>query len=190
MINKVGNCYSLFPLAISSLIDRYAQAITCLPSVFQIWILVDGANDSFAPDARSVGFKVPPEELPTIRSLLPLAKPQISSLVADSHSPSSGTVAPEKSLCLGAGADRTFGRLAWLCKKTLARFVLIETANRFLRYRGNRPVPLPRLFLAHNPTPTVWCLRRLPHTLTVPAVDTDEVDRPSPFGPTTSMVQL
>ena len=47
-------------------------------------------NDSFAPDARSVGFKVPPEELPTIRSLLPLAKPQISSLIADSHGPSSG----------------------------------------------------------------------------------------------------
>ncbi len=45
-------------------------------------------------------------------------------------------------------------------------------------------MPLPRLFLAHNPTPTGWCLRRLPHTLTVPAVDTDEVDRPSPFGPT------
>ena len=45
-------------------------------------------------------------------------------------------------------------------------------------------MPLPRLFLAHNPTPTVWCLRRLPRTLAVPAVDTDEVDRPSPFGPT------
>src|SRR6266481_4359095 len=90
MINKVGNCYSLFPLAISSLIDRYAQAITCLPSVFQIWILLNGANDSFAPDADSGGFAVPPEELPTIRSLLPLAKPQISSLIADSHGPSSG----------------------------------------------------------------------------------------------------
>jgi hypothetical protein len=52
-------------------------------------------------------------------------------------------------------------------------------------------VPLPRLFLDHNPTPTAWCLTRLPHTLTVPAVDTDEVDRPSPFGRTTSfMVQL
>src|SRR6266566_8909269 len=90
MINKVGNCYSLFPLAISSLIDRYAQAITCLPSVFQIRVLLDGANDSFAPDAHSGGFAVPPEELPTIRSLLPLAKPQISSLIADAHSPSSG----------------------------------------------------------------------------------------------------
>src|SRR6266853_2981554 len=90
MINKVGNCYSLFTLAISSLIDRHAQAVTCLPGAFQIWILQDGANDSFAPDARSVGFKVPPEELPTIRSLLPLAKPQISSLIAHPHSPSSG----------------------------------------------------------------------------------------------------
>src|SRR6267378_8678964 len=90
MINKVGNCYSLFPLAISSLIDRHAQAITCLPSVFQIWILLDGSNDSFAPDARSGGFTVPPEELPTIRCLLPLAKPQISSLIADSHRPTSG----------------------------------------------------------------------------------------------------
>jgi hypothetical protein len=84
VINKVGNCYSLFPLAISSLMDRYAQAVTCLPSVFQIRILLDCANDSFAPDARSVGFKVPPKELPTIRSLFPLAKPQISSLIADS----------------------------------------------------------------------------------------------------------
>ena len=45
-------------------------------------------------------------------------------------------------------------------------------------------MPLPRLFVVHNPTPTVWFLRRLSHTLTVPSVDTDEVDRPGPFGPT------
>src|SRR5258708_3634848 len=121
------------PLRIACFVDRYAQAITCLPSVFQIRVLLDGANDSFAPDAHSGRFAVPPKELPTIRSLLPLAKPQISSLIADAHSPSSGTFAPEKSLCLRAGADRTFGRLAWLCKKTSTRFVLIETANRFLR---------------------------------------------------------
>src|SRR5207302_1366718 len=69
MINKVGDCYSLFTLAISSLINRHAQAITCLPSVFQIWILLDGANDRFAPDAHSGGFAVPPEELPTISTV-------------------------------------------------------------------------------------------------------------------------
>jgi len=61
-----------------------------LAGAFQIWILQDGANDSFAPDAHSGGFAAPPKELPTIRSLLPLAKPQISSLIADSHGPSSG----------------------------------------------------------------------------------------------------
>ena len=49
-------------------------------------------------------------------------------------------------------------------------------------------MPLPRLFLAHNPTTKGWCLRRLPHTLTVPSVDTDEVDCSSPFGPTTSFM--
>jgi len=81
MINKVGDFYSLFPLAISSLIDRHAQTITCLPSVFQIWIFLDCANDSFAPDAHSGGFAVPPEELPTIRSLFSLAKPQTSALI-------------------------------------------------------------------------------------------------------------
>ena len=52
-------------------------------------------------------------------------------------------------------------------------------------------MPLPRLFLAHNPTPTIWCLRRLQRTLAVPVVDRDEVDCSSPFGPTTYfMVQL
>src|SRR5713226_8596431 len=113
MINKVGNCYRLFPLAISSLIDRYAQAITCLPSVFQIRIFLDCANDSFAPDARSVGFKVPPEEFPTIRSLLPLAKPQISSLIADAHSPSSGDCCTGEELmpsCWGRSNVRPAGQ--------------------------------------------------------------------------------
>jgi hypothetical protein len=52
MINKVGNCYSLFTLAIACLVDRYAEAMTRLPNVFKMWILLDGANDSFAPDAR------------------------------------------------------------------------------------------------------------------------------------------
>jgi hypothetical protein len=81
---------SLFTMTIACFVDRHAQAITCLPSVFQIRVLLDGANDSFAPDADSGGFAVPPKELPTIRPLLPLAKPQISSLIADSHGPSSG----------------------------------------------------------------------------------------------------
>src|ERR1700737_751169 len=72
MINKVSNCYSPFTLTIACFVDRYAEAITRLPSVFQIWILLDGANDSFAPDAHPGGFAVPPKELPTIRSLLPL----------------------------------------------------------------------------------------------------------------------
>jgi hypothetical protein len=105
VIDKVGNCHSLFALTIPCFVDRYAQAITCLPSIFQIRIMLDCANDRFAPDARSVGFKVPPEELPTIRSLFPLAKTQISFLIADSHSPSSGIVAPERSLCRRAGAS-------------------------------------------------------------------------------------
>src|SRR5882762_6920607 len=121
MINKVGNCYSLFPLAISSLIDRYAQAITCLPSVFQIRIFLDYANDSFAPGACSVGFAVPPQELPTIRSLFPLAKPQISSLIADAHSPSSGDCCTGEELmpaCWGRSNVRPAGPVR---EKTLAR---------------------------------------------------------------------
>src|ERR1700682_4249247 len=65
-------------LTIACFVDRYAEAVTCLPRVFQIWILQDGTDDCFAPDAHSGRFAVPPKELPTIRSLLPLSKPQIS----------------------------------------------------------------------------------------------------------------
>jgi hypothetical protein len=90
MVNTVGNCYNQFTLTIACFVDRYAEAITHLPNVFKMWILLDGANDSFAPDTHPGGFAVPPKELPTIRSLLPTAKPQISSLIADSHGPSSG----------------------------------------------------------------------------------------------------
>jgi hypothetical protein len=111
VIDKVGNCNSLFPLTIACFVDRYAQAITCLSSVSQIRVLLDGANDSFAPDADSGGFAVPPEELPTIRSLLPLAKPQISSRIADSHGPSSGDYCTGDKL-KAAGWDRWNVRLA------------------------------------------------------------------------------
>jgi hypothetical protein len=52
MVNKVGNCYSVFTLTIACFVDRYAEAITRLPNVFKIRILLDGANDSFAPDAH------------------------------------------------------------------------------------------------------------------------------------------
>src|ERR1700676_3615725 len=76
-------------LTIACFVDRYAEAVTCLPSVFQIWILQDGTDDCFAPDAHSGRFAVPPKELPTIRSRLPLSKPKISPLITDSHGPSS-----------------------------------------------------------------------------------------------------
>src|SRR5882672_1405065 len=121
MINKVGNRYSLFTLTIACLVDRYAEAVTRLPSIFQIRILLDCANDGFAPDARSVGFKVPPEELPTIRSLLPLAKPQISSLIAHPHSPSSGDCCTGEELmpgCRGRSNVRPAGPVR---EKILAR---------------------------------------------------------------------
>src|SRR5713101_8827861 len=42
-----------------------------------------------AEDAHSGRFAVPPKELQTIRSRLPLSKPQISPLITDSHGPSS-----------------------------------------------------------------------------------------------------
>jgi len=42
-----------------------------------------------AEEAHSGRFAVPPKELPTIRSRLPLSKPQISPLITDSHGPSS-----------------------------------------------------------------------------------------------------
>jgi hypothetical protein len=90
VINKVDNYYSIFAMTISSPIDRHAEAVTRLPGVRQIWILLDGADDSFAPDAHAGGFAAPPGEFPTIRFFPPLAKQQISSLIADSHGPSSG----------------------------------------------------------------------------------------------------
>jgi hypothetical protein len=90
VIDKVGNGDGLFRLTISCLIDRYAEAVTRLPSVFHIWILLDGADDCFATDAHAGGFSVPPKELPTIRSTPPMAEPQISSMITDAHDPSSG----------------------------------------------------------------------------------------------------
>jgi hypothetical protein len=75
VIDEVGNCDGLFTLTVSSFIDRYAEAITGLPGIFYIWILEDSANDSFAADAPSGGFTVPPKKFPTIRSMLPTAEP-------------------------------------------------------------------------------------------------------------------
>jgi hypothetical protein len=130
VIDKIGNCYSLFTLTIACFVDRYAQAITCLPSVFQIRILLGCANDSFAPDARSVGFKVLPQELPTIRSLFPSAKPQVSTLIPDAHSPSSGDCCTGEELmpaCWGRSNVRPAGPV----RENFGEVVLIEIANRF-----------------------------------------------------------
>jgi len=90
VIDNVGNGDGLFRLTISCLIDRYAEAVTRLPGVFHIWVLLNGADDGFAADADTGGFSVPPKELPTIRSTPPMAEPQISSLIANAHDPSSG----------------------------------------------------------------------------------------------------
>jgi hypothetical protein len=153
--------------------------------------LQDGTNDCFAPDAHSGRFAVPPKELPTIRSRLPLSKPQISPLITDSHGPSSSHCCIGEELmpaCWGRSNVRPAG-LVML--ENCGGFRVNRDREQVFVLGGNRQVPLPRLFLVHNPTTTGWCLRRLPHTLTVPSVDTDEVDRSSPFGPTTSlMVQL
>jgi hypothetical protein len=51
--DEVGNGDDLFPLAISILIDRHAEAVAGLPRVFHIWILLMGANDGFATDAHA-----------------------------------------------------------------------------------------------------------------------------------------
>jgi hypothetical protein len=90
VIDNVGNGDGLFRLTISCLIDRYAEAVTRLPGVFHIWVLLNAADDGFSADADTGGFSVPPKELPTIRSTPPMAEPQISSLIADAHDPSSG----------------------------------------------------------------------------------------------------
>jgi hypothetical protein len=90
VIDKVANCDSLFTLTISSLINRYPEAVTRLPGVLHVWILPHSANDGFATDPDSVGLAVPPKELATIRPTLPMAESQISSLIADAHDPSSG----------------------------------------------------------------------------------------------------
>src|SRR5882762_9832570 len=46
VIDKVGNRCSLFTLTISSLIDRHAEAVTCLPGVFQIFDTVEVLGSS------------------------------------------------------------------------------------------------------------------------------------------------
>src|SRR5256885_9767437 len=50
VIDNVGNGDGLFRLTISCLIDRYAEAVTRLPGVFHIWVLLNGADDGFAAD--------------------------------------------------------------------------------------------------------------------------------------------
>jgi hypothetical protein len=89
MIDKVGNGDGLFPLAISILIDRDAEAIARPPGVFHIWVLLDGPYNGLATDARTGAFSVPPKELPAISSLLPTANTWISFLIANAHDPSS-----------------------------------------------------------------------------------------------------
>ena len=90
VIDNIGNGDGLFRLTISCLIDRYAEAVTRLPGVFHIWVLLNGADDGFAADPDTGGFSVPPKEPPTIRSTPPMAEPQISWLIANAHDPSSG----------------------------------------------------------------------------------------------------
>ena len=65
--------------AMSLGISECARSLGCWPC----------ANGILASNACSVGFAVPPQELPTIRSRLLLSKPQISPLITDSHGPSS-----------------------------------------------------------------------------------------------------
>src|SRR5438874_10688053 len=45
VIDKVANDDSLLRLTISCLIDRYAEAVTRLPGVFHILILLNAADD-------------------------------------------------------------------------------------------------------------------------------------------------
>ena len=101
VINQVGNGDGLFGLTISCLIDRNEEAVTRLPGFFHIWILLDGADDGFTTDANTGGFFVPPKELPAIRPTPPMAEPQIASLIADTHDPSSGACCTADELMLG-----------------------------------------------------------------------------------------
>src|SRR2546430_16488750 len=66
VIDNVGNGDGLFRLTISCLIDRYAEAVTRLPGVFPIWVLLNGADDGFAADPDNRGVSVPPKGTPTI----------------------------------------------------------------------------------------------------------------------------
>ena len=72
VIDNVGNGDGLFRLTISCLIDGYAEAVTRLPGVFYIWVLLNGADDGFAAEADTGGFSIPPKEFPTIRSTPPM----------------------------------------------------------------------------------------------------------------------
>jgi menaquinone-dependent protoporphyrinogen IX oxidase len=75
VIDKVRYGDSLFTLTVSSFINRHAEAVAGLPSVFYIWILVDVADHGFATNPFSNEFTVPPKKLPTSRSSLPTTKP-------------------------------------------------------------------------------------------------------------------
>jgi hypothetical protein len=94
MIDKIGDSDDLFTLTVSSFIDRYTKAIAGLPGVLHIWILLDCANHGFAANSLAWMFAVPPKKFPTIRAVPPVAEPQISSLIADAHSPSSDDHSP------------------------------------------------------------------------------------------------
>jgi len=74
VIDKIGNRDCLFWLTISGFIDRYTEAIAGLPSIFHIRILLGVANHSFAANALSVEFTVPPKKFPTVGSVLPMAE--------------------------------------------------------------------------------------------------------------------
>jgi hypothetical protein len=87
VIDQVRNRDDLFRLTIPGFVDRYSQAIAGLPCVFHIGILQDGSDDRFAANTPSLGYVIPPEEFPTSRSSLSMAKPKISSLIARSHFP-------------------------------------------------------------------------------------------------------
>jgi hypothetical protein len=60
MINEVRDSYHLFALTVSSLVDRYPQAVAGLPGIFGIGILPngsDGCRSAHAPGVPLAGWE-------------------------------------------------------------------------------------------------------------------------------------
>ena len=85
MPDQVCNRNQLFSLPVSSFVDGHSQTVAGLPSLFNIRVLLNCSYDRLAAYSLPDKFDIPPKKFPTVRSGLAMAKPKISSLVADTQ---------------------------------------------------------------------------------------------------------